>query len=92
MDSIALPHELEVLWRLAGRRTPGEHAAQLGGRFTDLRPRIAAIMLEMVLLELEQNPPAIPPSRGDLALLLASDDPRIRLLGIRMASFQEQEP
>ena len=92
MERIALPRELETLWRLAGRRTPEEHAAQLGQKFSDLRPRIAAVMLEMVLIELEGNPPAVRPSQGDLALLLASSDPRIRLLGIRMASFREQEP
>jgi hypothetical protein len=92
MEPIAFPHELEILWRLAGRRTPGEHAVRLGQKFSDLRPRIAAVMLEMVLIELEGNPPAVRPSLSDLALLLASSNPRIRLLGIRMALFREQEP
>ncbi len=87
MESIPLPEELEVLWRLAGRRSPGEHAARLNSRFEDLRPRILAIMLEMILMELEREEPAVQPTREEIAVLLASTDSRIRLLGVRLLAF-----
>ncbi|MBB6070014.1 hypothetical protein HKM21_27080 [Longimicrobium terrae] len=80
MDSIPVPPEIEVLFRLAGRQTLSSHAAKLNARIEELRPRIAAIMLEMILLELEQEPPMRPPSSSELAVLLKSGDPRVRLL------------
>jgi hypothetical protein len=82
-SSRALP-EMETLWRLAGRRTPLEHAEAAGAtRFPDLRPRIQAIMLELILAELEQGP-LVAPTLADIAVLCASQDKRVRLLGVRL--------
>jgi hypothetical protein len=87
MDSNRASQEMETLWKLAGRRTPLEHAAELGtARFPELRPRIHEIMMEMILMELEQEPPVVPPSVGDISVLLGSEDARVRLLGVRLLS------
>lgn len=83
-----LPEELETMWRLAGRRTPNEHAQRLTAKFQELRPRIQAVMTEMVLLELEQGP-AVAPTRADIAVLCASQDARVRLLGLRLLTSLE---
>lgn len=80
-----------MLWRLAGRRTPLEHAEAVGAsRFPDLRPRILAIMMEMVLMELEQGP-AVLPTRADIAVLCASEDARVRVLGLRLLASMAKE-
>lgn len=90
MENSAL-REMETLWRLAGRRTPLEHAEAVGAsRFPDLRPRILAIMMEMVLLELEQGP-VVAPTRADIAVLCGSEDARVRLLGIRLLTSVKEE-
>lgn len=87
MDSNRAVQEMETLWKLAGRRTPLEHAAELGTvRFPELRPRIHEIMMEMILVELEQEPAVVPPSVEDVSVLLGSEDPRVRMLGVRLMS------
>lgn len=89
MESSAV-REMETLWRLLGRRTPLEHAEALGAsRFPDLQPRIQEVMVEMVLLELEQGP-VVEPTRADIAVLSASEDARVRLLGLRLLASQEK--
>lgn len=91
MESTRDLREMEVLWRLAGRRTPVEHAEAAGAiRFPDLRPRIHAIMLEMILVELEQGP-AVVPTRADIAVLCAAQDARVRVLGIRLLASMAKE-
>jgi hypothetical protein len=84
-----VPKELETMWRLAGRRTPNEHAQRLTAKFQELRPRVQAVMTEMVLLELEQGP-AVAPTRADIAVLCASQDARVRLLGLRLLTSLEK--
>lgn len=84
MESDRDLREMETLWRLLGRRTPLEHAEAVGAsRFPDLRPRIQAVMREMVLLELEQGP-VVAPTLADIAVLCGSEDARVRLLGLRL--------
>lgn len=91
MESTRDLREMEVLWRLAGRRTPVEQAEAAGAiRFPDLRPRIQAIMLEMILVELEQGP-AVVPTRADIAVLCAAEDARVRVLGIRLLASMAKE-
>jgi hypothetical protein len=88
MDSSLVPNELEILWRAAGRKTAGEHATRLGSKFEEMRPRLLAMMLELVILELEQDLPAVCLSQDEIAVLLSSLDGRVRLLGIRLLSYR----
>jgi hypothetical protein len=78
------PAELEILWRLTGRKTPGEHATALASKLQELRPRILEMMMEMVILELEQDPPHVALTKQEIEVLLRSADARIRTLGIRL--------
>jgi hypothetical protein len=73
--------EINTLSRLAGRRTPAEHGLD-AARVT---PGMQEVMLEMILLEVEEMDPPPAPKAEDLALLLASGNPRVRELAIRLA-------
>jgi hypothetical protein len=78
---------IEALYRLAGRHTPGEHCAKLGTvPIHELRPRVAAAMLDLILMELETEGVTVQPTAGDLTALLGSDDQRVRVLGLRLAA------
>ncbi|MBB6070041.1 hypothetical protein [Longimicrobium terrae] len=81
--------ELETMWRLAGRRTLREHAERLDSQIQELRPRVLAVMVEMVLLELERGP-EVAPTAADIAVLCASQDTRVRLLGLRLLGNAEK--
>lgn len=87
MDSSLVPAELDILWRLTGRKTPGEHAARLGSKFEEMRPRLLVMMLELVILELEQDLPAVCLSPEEISVLLSSHDARVRLLGTRLLAY-----
>ena len=79
--------DIEALYRLAGRHTPGEHAARLGSvAYHELRPRVAAAMLDLILHELSSEGVTVHPTQEDLRALLTSEDPRVRVLGLRLAA------
>ncbi len=87
MNRNPTPRELEVLWRLAGCGTWSEHPAPHGDRFLELRQRVAAALLELVVAQLEEQPPDVKPGHSDLAVLLSSQDSRLRMLGVRLLSL-----
>lgn len=76
--------EMETLWRLAGQPWHA-HALQPTSQFEKLRPRIHAAIVEMVLRQLERDNETVDPGGDDLLVLLASQDSRLRLLGIRLS-------
>jgi hypothetical protein len=73
--------ELNVLYRLAGRRTPGDHGLDLA----TVTPGTREVMHEMVLLEVEGMVVREAHTREDLELLLRSRNPRVRRLALRLA-------
>lgn len=84
MDSILVSKELELLWRLSGRAGPGQQAAALESKFQMFRPKILEMMKEMVTLELEQDLPITSLPKSEVAVLLSSVDPRVRMFGLRL--------
>jgi hypothetical protein len=87
MNRNPTPRELEVLWRLAGCGTWSEPTAEPGGRFLELRQRVVAALLELVIAQLEEQPPDVKPRHSDLAVLLSSQNSRLRMLGVRLLSL-----
>lgn len=85
MDTEPVLAQLDILWRLTGRKTPGEHATALSMKLQELRPRMLEIMMEMVILELEDELPAASLTMRELEILLNSPDARVRAFGIRLA-------
>lgn len=85
MESILIPPELAILWRLAGRTAPGEYAGWLESKFQIDRPRAHILMIRGALMDLEQDPPAVPIAQEDLAVLLRSADEHVRLFAVRLS-------
>lgn len=77
-------HDINILYRVVGRRTPAEHGLDVAG----LSGGMLEIMREMLLVEIEEMAPTPAPTREDLEILLASENPRVRLLAIRLAGRQ----
>lgn len=76
--------ELDVLYRLASRRTPAEHGLDVAG----MSRTVLEIMGEMILIEVEEMDPPPAPTVEDLATLMASRNPRVRELALRLAGRQ----
>jgi hypothetical protein len=73
--------ELNVLYRLAGRRTPAEHGLDVA----TVTPGTREVMLKMILLEVEGMVVREEHTREDLEILLCSSNPRVRMLALRLA-------
>ncbi len=86
MDNELPYRELEILWRLAGCKVAAP-AADADPMFQALRPRVFASILEMLMTELEQEPPEGPLSREEVVVLLCSNNHRVRLLGVRLSAL-----
>lgn len=86
MNDLREAQELEVLWRMAARRTPAEHGKKLVVRLDALRPRLMPLMRDMILQELDEDGVSNAPTQEDLMVLLGSEDPRVRVLGMRLAA------
>jgi hypothetical protein len=89
MENILVTPELSLLWRLSGRKEPGQQAAALEAKFQLFRPRILEMMREMVIIELEQDFPLIALTRQEIAVLLGSADGRVRQFGIRLLPYSK---
>ncbi len=85
MESILIPPELAILWRLAGRTAPGEYAGWLESKFQIDRPRAHILMIRGALMDLEQDPPAAPIAQQDLVVLLRSADEHVRRFAVRLS-------
>jgi hypothetical protein len=90
MNSPRIPAELDLLWRLTGRRTPGQHAEALGSKFETIRPRILEMMLEMAILELGEEVPTVQLTKDEIAILLDSRDLRVRVIGVRLLPYSSE--
>ena len=90
MNNILVSAELEILSRLTGRQSPGPQAAALESKFQMFRPAVLEMMREMVVIELEQDLPLISLTRQEVAVLLNSADPRVRLIGIRLVPHMKE--
>jgi hypothetical protein len=84
MESILIPPELAILWRLVGRTAPGEYAGWLEAKFQIDRPRAHSLMIRTALMELKQDPSATPIAQEDLSVLLRSADEHVRLFAARL--------
>jgi hypothetical protein len=73
--------ELNVLYRLAGRRTPAEHGLDVA----TVPPGTREVMLEMILIEIEGMAVREEHTQEDWEILLRSCNPRVRMLGLRLA-------
>jgi hypothetical protein len=80
--------EFGVLWALA-RLRPGSHAAEVMRRFDERPSKIYGMLLETISEDLEQGSLDRAPTREDVAVLLASSNPRIRAIGVRLAALAE---
>lgn len=88
-DAVLVTPDLAVLWRLAGRQLPDGAPPEGEPTFRSMRPRVLYLMLELLMNELEQEPPEVPPSAADLTVLLSSTNARVRMLGIRLSTFRQ---
>lgn len=89
MESILIPPELAILWRMAGRTAPGEYAGMVESKFQIDRPRAHVVMIRTALMELEQDPPATPVAQEDLSVLLRSANEHVRLFAVRLSERLE---
>jgi hypothetical protein len=55
-------------------------------QFDNVRLRVRAAMLELLLQQLEEEPAMVAPAQEDLVVLLTSKNQRIRTLGIRLSA------
>lgn len=85
MESILIPPELAILWRLAGRKAPGEYAGMIEAKFGVDRPRAHILVIRGVLMDLEQDPPTAQVAQEDPAVLLRSADEHVRLFAVRLS-------
>jgi len=85
MESILPSAELVILWRLSGRwEEIGELSARWEVKYQLTRPRAYQLIVHRALMELEEHLPAGELNREELLVLLRSENPRVRMLAMRL--------
>jgi hypothetical protein len=89
MNNDLTPDEFATLWALSGPQGDHGTSVRLASNFDDMRSRTFAELFGSVLDDLEASDPERPPTHQELTVLLSSQNPRVRALGVRLAGRVE---